>query len=106
MAGVSWITGSDNYPWFALVANTAADALSAVLLALLVRRVAGRAAPGVIVGALWAINPVSVTFAVGGMETSVAILWMVAAAYAYVAGRDGWMALFARAGVLTRGLLL
>lgn len=102
MAGVSWITGSDNYPWFALVANTAADALSAVLLALLVRRVAGRAAPGVIVGALWAINPVSVTFAVGGMETSVAILWMVAAAYAYVAGRDGWMALFAALGVLTR----
>ncbi len=102
MAGVSWITGSDNYPWFALVANTAADALSAVLLALLVRRVAGRAAPGVIVGALWAINPVSVTFAVGGMETSVAILWMVAAAYAYMAGRDGWMALFAALGVLTR----
>ncbi len=102
MAGTGWATGGDDYPWFALIANAAADALSAVLLALLVRRLAGRAAPGVIVGALWAISPVSVTFAVGGMETSVAILWMVAAAYAYVAGRDRWMAFFAALGVLTR----
>ena len=29
--------------------------------------------------ALWAVSPMSVTFAVGGMETSVAVLWMVAA---------------------------
>jgi len=102
MAGAGWVTGSDDYPWFALSASAAADALSAVLLALLVRRLAGRAVPGVIVGVLWALNPASVTFAVGGMETSVAILWMVAAASAYVAGRDRWMALFAALGVLTR----
>ena len=102
MAGAGWLTGSDDYPWFALIASAAADALSAVLLALLVRRLAGHAVPGVIVGALWAINPVSVTFAVGGMETSVAILWMVAAAFAYVAGRERWMAFLAALGVLTR----
>lgn len=102
MAGAGWITGSDDYPWFALIANTAADALSAVLLALLVRRLGGGAVPGAIVGVLWAIAPTSVTFAIGGMETSVAILWMVAAASAYVAGRERWMALFAALGVLTR----
>jgi hypothetical protein len=102
MAGTGWLTGSDNYPWFALIASAAADAASAVLLALLVRRLAGHAAPGAIVGVLWAISPTSVTFAVGGMETSVAILWMVAAAYAYVAGRQGWMAFFAALGILTR----
>lgn len=102
MASAGWLTGSDDYPWFALIASAAADALSAVLLALLVRRLAGHAVPGVIVGALWAINPVSVTFAVGGMETSVAILWMVAAAFAYVAGRERWMAFLAALGVLTR----
>jgi len=102
MAGAGWITGSDDYPWFALIVSAAADALSAVLLALLVRRLTGHTVPGVIAGVLWAINPVSVTFAVGGMETSVAILWMVAAVYAYVVGRDRWMALFAALGVLTR----
>ncbi len=102
MAGTGWLTGSANYPWFALIASAAADAASAVLLALLVRRLAGHAVPGAIVGVLWAVSPASVTFAVGGMETSVAILWMVAAAYAYMASRTGWMAFFAALGVLTR----
>ena len=102
MAGTGWLTGSDNYPWFALIASAAADATSAILLALLVRRLTGHAVPGAILGVLWAVSPASVTFAVGGMETSVAILWMVAAAYAYMVSRTGWMAFFAALGVLTR----
>lgn len=102
MAGISALTGSEAYPWFALIANALADAITAALLALLAWRVTGRVIAAAIVGALWAASPMSVTFAVGGMETSVAVLWMVAAATAYVYGRGAWMAAFAALGVLTR----
>lgn len=102
MAAIGAITGSEAYPWFALGVNALADAITAGLLALLAWRVSGRLALAAITGALWAVSPMSVTFAVGGMETSVAVLWMVAAVTAYVYQRDGWMAVFAALGVLTR----
>jgi len=102
MAVLGWITGSEAYPWFAVVVNALAAALTALLLAGLVRRLTGHLLPAAVVGVLWAISPMSVTFAAGGMETSVAILWLVAATYAYVIGRERWMALFAALGVLTR----
>ena len=44
----------------------------------------------------------SVTFAIGGMETSVGILWMVAAFSAYLAERTRLAAFFAALAVLTR----
>lgn len=102
MAGIGWLTGSEAYPWFALVANALADAVTAGLLALIAWRVAERVTLAAVIGALWAVSPMSVTFAVGGMETSVAVLWMVAAFTAYLYRRDGWMAVFAALGVLTR----
>ena len=102
MAGIGAITGSEAYPWFALVLNALADAITAALLALLAWRVTGRLSLATLTGALWAVSPMSVTFAVGGMETSVAVLWMVAAVTAYLNGRDLWMAAFAALGVLTR----
>ena len=102
MAALGWLTSSGAYPWFALFVNALADALTAVLLVGLVRRLSGHLLPAAIVGVLWAISPMSVTFAIGGMETSVAILWMVAATCAYVAGRERWMACYAALGVLTR----
>jgi len=102
MAGIGFFTGSGAYPWFALVVNALADAITAALLALLAWRVSGRLALAAITGALWAVSSMSVTFAIGGMETSVAVLWMVAAMTAYVYQRDGWVAVFAALGVLTR----
>jgi hypothetical protein len=102
MAALGWITGSGAYPWFAVVVNALAAALTALLLAGLMYRLAGHLLPAALVGVLWAISPMSVTFAVGGMETSVAILWMAAATWAYVTGRERWMACFAALGVLTR----
>ena len=102
MAGISLVTGSENYPWLALIVNALADACTAVLLALLLYRLTHQIALAAIVGGLWAINPMSVTFAVGGMETSVGILWAVAATYAYVMRRERWMALLAALGILTR----
>jgi hypothetical protein len=102
MAGIGWVTGSDNYPWIALVVNALADAGTAVLLALLVYCATRRISVAAVAGAVWAVNPMSVTFAVGGMETGVGILWAVAAFYLYVMRRERWMALVAALGVLTR----
>ncbi len=102
MAAAGLITGSEAYPWFALVINALADAGSSVLLALLMVRLTGYLPVAALVGIAWAINPVSVTFAIGGMETSVAILWQVAAVYAYVSRYERWMVFFAALGILTR----
>src|SRR5690606_35866654 len=63
--------------------------------------------------ALWAVSPMSVTFAVGGMETSLNIFWMVAATWGYVypsptqAGGNSvrleyWIGVCAGLGLLTR----
>ncbi|MBN1680125.1 MAG: hypothetical protein JW966_07520 [Anaerolineae bacterium] len=102
MAGIGFVTGGEQYPWYALIVNALADAITAAVLVLMGVRLTGRIGAGVVVGVLWALSPMSVTFAVGGMETSVMILWMVLASYAYVNGREGWAAAFATLGVLTR----
>ncbi|MBN1201532.1 MAG: hypothetical protein JXJ20_06715 [Anaerolineae bacterium] len=102
MAGIGFVTGSEQYPWFALIVNALADAGTAALLVLLVYRLTGSLIPAAVLGGLWAISPMSVTFAIGGMETSVAILWSVAAVYLYLIRRDRWMAACAALGVLTR----
>jgi hypothetical protein len=84
MAAISAITGQQDFQWYAIIVSALSDAITCVLLYLLAHRLTGNdwlsAAPGL----LWAISPASVTFAVGGMETSVNILWMVAATAAYV----------------------
>lgn len=84
MAAISAITGGQNFQWYAIIVSAIADAITCVLLYLITRRLTGNdwlsAAPGL----LWTISPASVTFAVGGMETSVNILWMVSATAAYV----------------------
>ena len=84
MAVISAITGGQNFQWYAIIVSALADSITCVLLYLLTRRLTGNdwlsAAPGL----LWAISPASVTFAVGGMETSVNILWMVSATAVYV----------------------
>lgn len=102
MAGISLVTGSEQYPWFALFVNALADAWTAALLAYLAYRMTARCTLSVVIGMIWAFNPESVTFAVGGMETSVSILWAVAAVVAYVERYDRWMAVFAALAILTR----
>lgn len=102
MAGIGGITGSEQYPWFALYVNALADGVSAALLAWLLYRVTGRYIAAAVLGLVWAFNPFSVTFAVGGMETSVGILWAIAAVTLYVERRDRWMAVCAALAILTR----
>jgi hypothetical protein len=102
MTGISIITGGDDFPWYALTVNALAAAGTAVLLLLLTRRLTGSVWMGTVIGGLWGISPASVTFAVGGMETSVVILWLVGAHYAFIARRPVWMGVCIGLAFLTR----
>lgn len=119
LAGVGLFTGSESYPQVAIVFSAIADAITVVLFYGIARRVIvqqadarngvptiGRELIAALPGLLWAISPMSVTFAVGGMETSVNILWMIAAIYVFTGERtrqnDILLGVFAALGLLTR----
>jgi hypothetical protein len=108
LATLAWITRSGNYPWLALSVNALADAATCVCLVYLGERLTGRRIAGLGAALLWAIAPMSVTFAIGGMETSVFILLLVATGYLYVSGRTRWAAVTGGLLLLTRpdGILL
>jgi arabinofuranosyltransferase len=99
MAALAGGLHSSNYPWLALLVNALADGATCLLLVPLGHRLSGTRVVGVGAALLWAISPMSVTFAVGGMETSAFILLLVAAAYLYLAGRT-------RAAAVASALLL
>jgi hypothetical protein len=105
MAAVGAVSG-DAYPWYALTVNALADAVSVALIFLIVRKVTSSEVVAFFPAILWAISPMSVTFAVGGMETSINILWMLAATYLYVVSRHRWrdigIGVCAALGLLTR----
>jgi 4-amino-4-deoxy-L-arabinose transferase-like glycosyltransferase len=102
MALVSALLRGQDFQWYAIAASAMADAATVALLFLLTLRLTGSRVAAVIPALLWAISPYSVTFAVGGMETSVVVLWLVAATWAFVTGRDRLLGLFAALGLLTR----
>jgi hypothetical protein len=102
MAALGALFGGQDFPWYAIAVSALADAGTAALLFLLARRLTGNRWMGALLGALWAIAPRSVTFAVGGMETSLNIFWMIGALWLYVIGREGWVGVCAALGVLTR----
>lgn len=102
MAGVSVIAGGQDFPWYALTVNALAAAATAALLFLLLKRVTGSLWLGTLVGLLWGISPTSVTFAVGGMETAVNILWLVGAMYFFITDRPVWLGVFIGLAFLTR----
>jgi len=89
------------FPWIALLVNAFSDALSCMLLIRLGISL-GSKNSGVACALIWAIAPMSVTFAIGGMETSVFILLMLATFYFYSAGRPVPAALAASMSLLTR----
>src|SRR5260221_7354660 len=102
MAAISGLVHGEDFQYYALTVNALADAATAVLLYLLVRRLTKSRALGALLAALWAIAPMSVTFAIGGMETSLAILCMVSAVWLYVIDQPIWMGVAAALGFLTR----
>ena len=102
MAAMGTLSGGPDYPWYALTLNAIAAAASAVFLLLIVQRVTGSLGLAAAAGLLWAISPTSVTFAVGGMETAVNILWMLGAVYFFLVDRPLRMGIFVGLAFLTR----
>lgn len=103
MAGLGLVSGGVEAPFavLALIVNALADALTAVLLWRIGKKwqqeMAGAAA-----GLLWALLPYSVTFAIGGLETSVYILLLTGCAYFYINERIAPAALLGSLALLTR----
>ena len=102
LACLSALTGSRDFPALAVIVNTGADLLTITLLYLAALRVSGSRLMAGVLGLLWATTTMSVAVTVLGMETSVYILWIIAALYAYLTGRDALAAAGAALGLLTR----
>ncbi len=102
MAGVAGIAQGEAFTWYALGVNALVDMLNVCLLYWIAWRITQSLYPSVAVAVLYALSPMSVTFAVGGMETAVAILWMLGATVAYLEERPRWVGVFAGLGLLTR----
>ncbi|MGI9148898.1 MAG: hypothetical protein ACR2IK_20505 [Chloroflexota bacterium] len=66
--------GGTDLPWLATCVSGVCDAGSAGLLVHYGLRVGWRPAGAALVGLAWALNPMSIAFATGGMETSVFVL--------------------------------
>jgi arabinofuranosyltransferase len=103
MAGLGALSGGVNapFPELALVVNALADAATCLLLAWLGRR-AGAKAAGWAAAVVWAVAPFSVTFAIGGLETSLYVLLLTGTMAAALAGRRVVAALLGALALLTR----
>lgn len=101
MAGCALIFRTENYPAMALWVNALADGLTCALLPLLGYLITGRYRAGLAASALYAIAPFSVTFAIGGMETSVFVLLLTLTALLYLKEQGTW-AFTAALALLTR----
>jgi hypothetical protein len=100
LAAVSGGTGAP-FPSLALGVNAVADAGTCWLLIALGRRL-DRPTAGILAALVWAVAPMSVTFAIGGMETSVFILLMTATLYFHSSRRPVAAAGFAGLSLITR----
>ena len=90
-----------NFPVIALVFNALADALTALLLWKLGQNLGYKFA-GAAAALVWAVAPFSVTFAIGGLETSLYVLLLTAAVYSHTNNQHYYTALFAALSLLTR----
>jgi hypothetical protein len=89
------------FPQIALFVNALADALTCLLLIDLGRRL-GSLHAGMAAALAWAVAPFSVTFAIGGLETSVYILLLTATVHAHLCKRRTLAALLGALSLLTR----
>ena len=89
------------FPEIALGVNALADALSCLLL-IAVGSSLRRPAAGCAAALAWAVSPMSVTFAVGGLETSVYVLLLLSVLYCRLEEKFTAMSLLAGLAFLTR----
>ena len=103
LSGTALLTNGpqSNFPVLALIANSLFDALTCYILIRLGESL-GRSSAGTASALIWSIAPMSVSFAIGGMETSLLVLLMVLTFYLSVRQRYVPAALFAGLSVITR----
>lgn len=101
--------GAENasFPNIALFVNAFADSITASLIWKSGKRMNSETAGGA-AALFWAIAPYSVTFSIGGLETSLYILLLTASVYFYIHNKTRLAALSSSLGVITRpdGILL
>ena len=100
---VGSVTGGSHapFPAIALIVNALADGLTAVLL-LRLGRILQHLWAGVGAALIWTVLPYSVTFAIGGMETSIYVLFLVSVWIAYSEQRYPVCAILGAGALLTR----
>jgi len=102
MAGLSLPAGgAAPFPDMALAVNALADAATCLLLWQIGRRLGAEWA-GLAAALVWCIAPYSVTFAIGGLETSLYVFLLTAMAAAYLWKKRTLTALCAALALLTR----
>ncbi|MEA4907633.1 MAG: hypothetical protein VB089_08435 [Anaerolineaceae bacterium] len=89
------------FPLLALGVNALADAITCLLLWDMGRRLFAPRV-GMAAALLWAVAPFSVTFAIGGLETSLYVCLLTGAAWAHMTGRRTLAAACAALAILTR----
>ncbi|MFQ5616192.1 MAG: hypothetical protein ACE5GO_07010, partial [Anaerolineales bacterium] len=109
MALMGSLAGGENapFPQLAMGINAIFDGLTCVIL-LTIGKHLGSNRAGLGAALVWAILPYSVTFAIGGLETSLYVLLLTATIWAYItrgcdsSARHTLTALFAALSLLTR----
>jgi hypothetical protein len=104
----SFLGGSEaNFPQIAWIFNALVDAATVILLVLIGQRLNLKWA-GWASALAWSIAPFSITFSIGGLETSTYVFLLIGTFYFYIRGILSISALMAGLSVLTRpdGLLL
>jgi hypothetical protein len=90
-----------NFPIIAVIANSLFDALTCYIL-IKIGESLKQPFAGTSTALIWSVAPMSVSFAIGGMETSLLISLMCATFYFHLKHRSTYTALFASLSVLTR----
>lgn len=93
--------GQGNLPIVSIFLNAVADSAGCLLL-FAIGRSLGWSAAGFGAALVWAVAPFSVTFSIGGLETSIVVFLILAAWYTYLVRKTFWTALFAALLILTR----
>jgi hypothetical protein len=103
IAAIGSITGGIQapYPEIAVVISVIADAISCLIIIRLSTNLGYRRA-GIAASLIWAAAPMSVTFAIGGMETSLFILLMLGTFYMHSNNQPVLAAFIGSLSLLTR----
>jgi hypothetical protein len=89
------------FPQIAMLINAVADAITCLLL-LKLGHLFGSEIAGIGAALVWAIAPFSVTFAIGGLETSLYVLLLTVTVISYLGKRYSWAAVTGALAILTR----